>query len=63
MELLPEYQRDLSAMNLLHITGRRDLIDGRIVRITSVLNPDKLARLDIRSDALTVTTQASRTSS
>jgi hydrophobic/amphiphilic exporter-1 (mainly G- bacteria), HAE1 family len=41
MELLPEYQRDLSAMNLLHITGRNGAAVplGSLARITPGTGP------------------------
>ena len=38
MELLPEYQRDLSAMNLLHLTGRQGVSVplGSLAKVTRV---------------------------
>jgi HAE1 family hydrophobic/amphiphilic exporter-1 len=41
MELLPEYQRDLSAMNLLHVTGRQGVSVplGSLARVTPGTGP------------------------
>jgi HAE1 family hydrophobic/amphiphilic exporter-1 len=41
MELLPEYQRDLSAMNLLHITGRQGVSVplGSLAKVTPGTGP------------------------
>jgi HAE1 family hydrophobic/amphiphilic exporter-1 len=41
MELLPQYQRDLSAMNLLHITGREGVSVplGTLARVTPSTGP------------------------
>jgi HAE1 family hydrophobic/amphiphilic exporter-1 len=41
MELLPEYQRDLSAMNLLHLTGRESVSVplGSLARVTPSVGP------------------------
>jgi HAE1 family hydrophobic/amphiphilic exporter-1 len=41
MELLPQYQRDLSAMNLLHITGREGVSVplGSLAKITPATGP------------------------
>jgi hydrophobic/amphiphilic exporter-1 (mainly G- bacteria), HAE1 family len=41
MELLPQYQRDLSAMNLLHITGRQGVSVplGSLARVTPGTGP------------------------
>jgi hydrophobic/amphiphilic exporter-1 (mainly G- bacteria), HAE1 family len=41
MELLPQYQRDLSAMNLLHITGREGVSVplGSLARVTPSTGP------------------------
>jgi hydrophobic/amphiphilic exporter-1 (mainly G- bacteria), HAE1 family len=41
MELLPEYQRDLSAMNLLHITGRQGVSVplGSLAKVTAGTGP------------------------
>lgn len=41
MELLPQYQRDLSAMNLLHVTGRQGVSVplGTLARITPSTGP------------------------
>ena len=41
MELLPQYQRDLSAMNLLHISGRNDASVplGSLARVTPGTGP------------------------
>jgi hydrophobic/amphiphilic exporter-1 (mainly G- bacteria), HAE1 family len=41
MELLPEYQRDLSAMNLLHLTGRDGVSVplGSLARVTPSIGP------------------------
>ena len=40
MELLPQYQRDLSALNLLHLTGRDGVLGaarqpGQVTRVAS----------------------------
>ncbi len=41
MELLPEYQRDLSAMNLLHLTGRQGVSVplGSLAKVTPGVGP------------------------
>jgi hydrophobic/amphiphilic exporter-1 (mainly G- bacteria), HAE1 family len=41
MELLPEYQRDLSALNLLHITGRQGVSVplGSLAKVTPATGP------------------------
>ena len=41
MELLPEYQRDLSALNLLHITGRQGVSVplGSLAKVTPGTGP------------------------
>ncbi|CAN5706491.1 efflux RND transporter permease subunit [soil metagenome] len=41
MELLPEYQRDLSAMSLLHLTGRQGVSVplGSLARVTQSVGP------------------------
>jgi HAE1 family hydrophobic/amphiphilic exporter-1 len=41
MELLPQYQRDLSAMNLLHLTGRDGVSVplGSLARVTEAVGP------------------------